>query len=93
MSKERSNLLNIILDHNTFIQQIRVNEMVVKKVIARKKKRMEREVKLILGGIGAIALRLGGIIGVLVVDFDDQGIEVKEEEIIPEEEGPEKIGT
>ena len=54
---------------------------------------MEREVKLILGGIGAIALLLAGIIVVLAVDFDDQEIEVKEEEIIPEEEVPEKIGT
>lgn len=51
--------------------------MVVKKVVVKKKKRMEREVKLILGGIGAIALLLAGIIVVLTVDFG------------PEEKAPE----
>jgi len=46
--------------------------MVVKKVVVKKKKRMEREVKLILGGIGAIALLLAGIIVVLSVGFSEE---------------------
>ncbi|MDP7266485.1 MAG: hypothetical protein QGH39_13095 [Candidatus Thermoplasmatota archaeon] len=56
--------------------------MVQKKVIKKTRKnekKMEREVKLILGGIGAIALLLAGIIVVLTVDFGP-------EEVIPEPE-------
>jgi len=56
--------------------------MVRKKVIRKNRKngkKMEREVKLILGGIGAIALLLVGIIVVLTVDFEP-------EEVLPEPE-------
>ena len=61
--------------------------MVRKKRIARKKqkKRMAKEAKMILGGIGVIALLLTGII--LVIAFDKE--EVKEvEEIIEPEKHP-----
>lgn len=60
--------------------------MVQKKVVKKTRKngkKMEREVKLILGGIGAIALLLAGIIVVLAVDF---GPEDKEPESLPEPE-------
>ena len=60
--------------------------MVRKKVIKKSRKnvkKMEREVKLILGGIGAITLLLAGIIVVLTVDF---GPEEKPSEPLPEPE-------
>ena len=57
--------------------------MVVKKVVMKKKKRMEREVKLILGGIGAIALLLAGIIVVLSIDFSEEPAKETEPEKHP----------